>query len=518
MRAQRSSHYLVPFDQTKILLSNAAMALRISENSTSTVAAYYLNIPQMNIELNAMRKCASTPSLRYTGDLTNFTHDLPNTDSLQDDTSSSFIDSPPATPPLADHHHHDISSIISPPAIIHNFNVPMTSPPPSGTMEVYVVLRNFQELAGGIFHRVPIPLRNGIRDCGICHYMTVFRTSDGSFVQFDFGPSVGGDIHLARGPFARLFSKTQRPGARRIQGKVRESSLTHIPSTHMYVGRTHLSLADIREWNDIHASAEYELNRSDCRHYVNSLVRYTTGMERATVTALRHQWVRNKRRKNVLAACVVQLGQYMTDVAHWGSVRAMGQATAAVLMTLTGHQALARLQIAGPLIKTVQRRLLPMAETALMPIRQALVRRPVYGAMGTAAVASYAASGSSGSDRTAGAAPAVARGAIGIGSRVAVGVRRAVRAAASLAEQVNRNTMAATQRTRRQAMALAGAASRSAAQLMMPGHAGRSRAGVMSIARTDETKRHAAVARTAPSAGNGVGSRAHQLALLASRR
>lgn len=88
----------------------------------------------------------------------------------------------------------------------------------------------------------------------------------------------------------------------------------------MYVGRTPLSIGDIRAWNSVHVQTEYELHRSDCRHYVNSLVQYTTGVEAATSTALRHQWVSNRHRYG-FASRVVQLGQFFTDVANWPTVK-----------------------------------------------------------------------------------------------------------------------------------------------------------------------------------------------------
>lgn len=66
----------------------------------------------------------------------------------------------------------------------------------------------------------------------------------------------------------------------------------------MYVGRTNLSIDDIRAWNSLH-KREYELHINDCRHFVNSLVKYTTGAgggprgrERAGVWGLELRWNR----------------------------------------------------------------------------------------------------------------------------------------------------------------------------------------------------------------------------------
>lgn len=107
-----------------------------------------------------------------------------------------------------------------------------------------------QEFGGGLFRRLPRTLRNGVRDSGICHYLAVFRQKDGSLVQFDFGPR-GGDIHVAasNGPFAFLSKSADGKMARHVPGEVRERRLSRLPEAHMYVGRTPLSLPDIRAWN-----------------------------------------------------------------------------------------------------------------------------------------------------------------------------------------------------------------------------------------------------------------------------
>ena len=50
----------------------------------------------------------------------------------------------------------------------------------------------------------------------------------------------------------------------------------------MLVGTTNLSLADIRSFNALQSRVLYLLHRNDCRHYVNSLVQYTTGVQART--------------------------------------------------------------------------------------------------------------------------------------------------------------------------------------------------------------------------------------------
>ena len=187
------------------------------------------------------------------------------------------------------------------------------------------------------------------------------------------------------------------PSAKKVDGQVRERRLRRMPESHMYVGTTNMSLSDIRAWNMVHAAPEYELHRSDCRHYTNALVRYTTGIERAAVSALRHQLARKQdgRGRATLGSQLIRLGQYFTDVANWDRLCAIGNATTAAILTLGGQQTLAR--VGGvPLLQSVggySARLIPAgARTALLPVKtysKALFQRPVY-AMSTAAVATVA--------------------------------------------------------------------------------------------------------------------------------
>ena len=142
-------------------------------------------------------------------------------------------------------------------------------------------LRRPQEFGGGLFRRLPKRVKNGVRDCGLCHYLAVFKQKDGSLVQvrpayhgcgasvacsladaalrapglcqlyavgtcgnraagnwsvhfapthrtraafcvqFDFGPR-GGDIHVARGPFAFLSKSADGKMQRLVPGEVRQ--------------------------------------------------------------------------------------------------------------------------------------------------------------------------------------------------------------------------------------------------------------------------------------------------------
>jgi hypothetical protein len=303
-----------------------------------------------------------------------------------------------------------------------------------GELEVYVVLKNFQEFGGGVFNKLPTPLRDGIRDTGICHYLTVFKQQDGTLIQFDFGPESGGDVHLsAPGPLGRIFNKS-KPGTRqqRVTGQVREKRLRALPDSHMFMGTTNLTLGEIRAWNTIHAAPEYELHRSDCRHYVNALVRYTTGIERAAVSALRHQLARNRDHRSI-GSQMIRLGHYFTDAANWDRVRAIGHATSAAIMTLAGQQTLARVG-AAPLLQSVGSKIIPQsARGALVPVKKALFHRPVY-AMSTAAVASTMATSHEVSMR---AAPVTT-----LRNNVVRTVQTCVRAAASFADNVGKTAVA----------------------------------------------------------------------------
>eukprot|EP00887_Chlorella_sp_A99_P005090 scaffold25.g5090.t1 len=327
-------------------------------------------------------------------------------------------------------------------------------------LEVYVATRPFQEFAGGLFRKLPKPLRYGVRDAGICHFFTVFRARDGTLHQFDFGPQ-GGDIHVGHGPFAALgLAKSGGPAGARgragpaprtVTGEVRERRLAALPANHMYVGTTRLSLADVRAFNSLHHARRYELHVNDCRHFVNSLVKYSTGFDAAASRMLVHQWQRN-RSKYRLAERVVRLGHLITDVANWSAVKAIGHASVAAVLALSSHHTLTRFRGAAP--APARARLAPAGARVLGPVRQALARKPVV-TVGTAAVATYAASGG----------PAL-RETASVGARIAQGVRTAVVAAATLAHSAGQCAVATTAAATNQVAAVASGAARGAARLV----------------------------------------------------
>jgi hypothetical protein len=52
---------------------------------------------------------------------------------------------------------------------------------------------------------------------------------------------------------------------RGVSGEIREKTLEALPSASMYMGRTQLSLADIRRYNSAQGSLMYTLHDNDCR-------------------------------------------------------------------------------------------------------------------------------------------------------------------------------------------------------------------------------------------------------------
>jgi hypothetical protein len=52
---------------------------------------------------------------------------------------------------------------------------------------------------------------------------------------------------------------------RGVSGEIREKTLEALPAASMYMGRTQLSLADIRRYNSAQGSQMYTLHDNDCR-------------------------------------------------------------------------------------------------------------------------------------------------------------------------------------------------------------------------------------------------------------
>ena len=191
-----------------------------------------------------------------------------------------------------------------------------------------------------------------------------------------------------------------------------------------------------------------------CRHYVNNLVRYTTGIDRASAVFVQAAY-KQKHTEPRWSNSLFTMSHYLTDVTNWPRVKAASQATMAAAAILSGKYTFARLQPVLP------QALLPARTSlAIVPAAKArFVRRPVYVAA-TGAVATYAA--------TLKQAPAFQE-AFAAGSRLGESFRSAAVGALAFGRQTAgglQNTWAVAGNTAAGAVALAGAATRGAAMTM----------------------------------------------------
>lgn len=94
-------------------------------------------------------------------------------------------------------------------------------------LDVFVGSRIFRECGGPVGRRLSIEFKEFARLCGACHYMVVFKSNDGSMVEFDFGPA-GGDIHIAgTNPFALQCPKENaQTKSKGVPGEIREQMVT----------------------------------------------------------------------------------------------------------------------------------------------------------------------------------------------------------------------------------------------------------------------------------------------------
>lgn len=304
------------------------------------------------------------------------------------------------------------------------------------SLQVYVVARPFQEMGGPIMQRLPDEYKGLAVQIGICHYLTVFKTRDGKYFQFDFGPRGGRDVHANGGPLSWLLGEeNHQPPQRRkdcIKGEIREARLVELPSAHVYMGESRLSIDDIRNFNGIQ-SMEYELHKHDCRHYVNNLVQYTTGVNAASVKFVK-EYSRNQRENGPpLSSTIMGVLQNITDVSNWSKVKTTGKATMAAVLYFAGS-GIAR------------------ARPAAAPIP----KRPVKRAAMTA-LASVAAS-----------CPEIpmVKGAAALGSMVTEGAKKVTTGTASFVETASRSVTRSMVPDRANAFALATAVTRGAAGLV----------------------------------------------------
>lgn len=94
-------------------------------------------------------------------------------------------------------------------------------------LEVYVAFRPFTEFGGALFAKLPPSVKENLLGLGIAHYMTVFRTPDGRYTQFDFGPTGGRDIYVSAGSLDKLraLDQPKKSGKRSVPGEVRENQV-----------------------------------------------------------------------------------------------------------------------------------------------------------------------------------------------------------------------------------------------------------------------------------------------------
>lgn len=106
-------------------------------------------------------------------------------------------------------------------------------------LEVYVALRPFTEFGGALFAKLPPSVKDNLLGLGIAHYMTVFRTPDGRYTQFDFGPTGGRDIYVSAGSLDNFMALDQpkRCGKGTVPGEVRENQVGPLLCTWKPLGR-----------------------------------------------------------------------------------------------------------------------------------------------------------------------------------------------------------------------------------------------------------------------------------------
>ena len=142
--------------------------------------------------------------------------------------------------------------------------------------ELYVTTRSFRA-DRSFLGRLPPPARDALSTGGVCHFLCVYKSERGEIFQFDFGP-FGGDVHSA------MLSDTgssSSSSSSSTPGHVREKKLDALPANGTYlVGKTSMTLDDVRAFNKKRDTI-YNVNKNDCRHYVNDLCELGCGFTNA---------------------------------------------------------------------------------------------------------------------------------------------------------------------------------------------------------------------------------------------
>ena len=145
--------------------------------------------------------------------------------------------------------------------------------------QLYLTTRQFRGNRSFI-GRLPESAKTTLSVAGICHYLCVYRSERGELYQFDFGP-FGGDVHsrLLSDTNGEEKTKSAKENPNATPGHVRERRLNAVPQEGTYlVGRTSMTLEDIRGFNATRDTM-YQVNKNDCRHYVNDLCTEGTGVQ-----------------------------------------------------------------------------------------------------------------------------------------------------------------------------------------------------------------------------------------------
>lgn len=204
-------------------------------------------------------------------------------------------------------------------------------------LHVYITSRTFGKNGGQLFSRLPGGIKQLATDCGFAHFMLVVEDrSVGTLHQFDFGPH-GADTHIS---LPRLRRRKRATG---VPGEVREAQLASLPEHHLYIGRTAVTLQDIRTFNR-GQNLPYLLNVNDCRHYINRTVTFATGVRNHKVcpALLRHKVLHRHMAQGSSRLRwqdhLILWAHVCTDVAHWPTVQRVSQASCALLGTLAGRK------------------------------------------------------------------------------------------------------------------------------------------------------------------------------------
>ena len=170
-------------------------------------------------------------------------------------------------------------------------------------LEVIVAIRPFHDANWdpvGLYKRCSPATKRTLLHLGICHYMTAFRdASTGRMTVFDFGP-VGNDVAMGMG-----WNKS-----RCFEGEIREMDVNadELPEDHIVVGKTTMTLDDIRAFNGETFDKKYKMNTNDCRHYVNAVCSHSIGSEKRvnwTLRLVKQSYAATKSRKEMMQPCAM---------------------------------------------------------------------------------------------------------------------------------------------------------------------------------------------------------------------